>query len=230
MLKRVAIIPARGGSKRIPRKNIKDFFGKPIISYSIQTAINSKCFDRIIVSTDDEEIAEISKKYGAEVPFLRPKDLSDDYTTSIKVISHAIRFINEHGFNPDFVCCLYPTAPLIKEKDIQESFEQLKASKSNYVFSGTRFSYPIQRALVKNKDNKIKMMDKKEFETRSQDLQITYHDAGQFYWGTADAFLNEIPFFHYNSEIFILPKERVQDIDSIDDWHFAEKLFSLMNK
>jgi len=226
----IAIIPARGGSKRIPRKNIKNFHGKPLIAYSIEAAIKSGCFDRIIVSTDDTEIAGIAQKYGAEVPFIRPKGISDDYATTLDVINHAVKFCIKNGMDLEYICCIYATAPFLLPEYLQKGLSYLQSNESlNYAFSATNFSFPIQRA-IKLKNNKVEMFQPEHLNTRSQDLEEAYHDAGQFYWGKKGAFLKSLPFFAQDSVIVQLPRDRVQDIDTSEDWDFAEKLFSVINK
>ncbi|WP_085301675.1 pseudaminic acid cytidylyltransferase [Colwellia polaris] len=226
----IAIIPARGGSKRIPRKNIKNFYGKPLIAYSIEAAKKSGCFDRIIVSTDDSEIATTALEYGAEVPFIRPNNISDDFATTLDVINHAVKFCIESEMDVNYVCCIYATAPFLLPEDLIKGLTYLKNDQSlNYAFSATNFSFPIQRA-IKLTDNKVEMFQPEHLNTRSQDLEEAYHDAGQFYWGKKDAFLEAKPFFDEKSVIVKLPRDRVQDIDTPEDWDFAEKLYSVINK
>ena len=226
----IAIIPARGGSKRVPRKNIKFFYGKPLIAYSIEAAKKSGCFDRIIVSTDDSEIAKTALEYGAEVPFIRPNNIADDYATTLDVINHAVKFCIEREMNIKYVCCIYATAPFLLPEDLIKGLTYLKNDESlNYAFSATNFSFPIQRA-IKLANNKVEMFQPEHLNTRSQDLEEAYHDAGQFYWGKKDAFLDAKPFFDENSVIVKLPRDRVQEIDTPEDWDFAEKLFSVINK
>ncbi|MPW36240.1 pseudaminic acid cytidylyltransferase [Vibrio sp. B1Z05] len=226
----IAIIPARGGSKRIPRKNIKLFHGKPMIAYSIQAALNSGCFDKVIVSTDDAEIAEMAKMCGAEVPFVRPSEFSDDFSTTAEVMRHAVEWCIEQGFAPNYVCCLYATAPFATARDLREAGELLRDSKSAYVFSATTFGFPIQRAIKLSESNSVSMFQPQYELTRSQDLEEAYHDAGQFYWGTAEAFLSQKAFFAPHSKAYVLPRKRVQDIDTPEDWEFAEALYSLVSK
>lgn len=223
----IAIIPARGGSKRIPRKNIKEFCGKPIIAYSIKAALKSNCFDRVIVSTDDHEIAEISQSYGAEIPFIRPKVVSDDFSTTIDVMQHAISELKLDTHNK--ICCLYATAPFLQIKDLAEAYSLLSDSSLDYVFSATEFSFPIQRALRIKNDGLIDMYQKDHINTRSQDLEKSYHDAGQFYFGHADSFIKGKPFFlDSQSRALLLPSYRVIDIDTEDDWKRAELMFKLL--
>ena len=181
MKKTVAIIPARGGSKRIPRKNIKDFFGKPLIAYSIEVALKSKLFEKVIVSTDDEEIANVAIKYGATVPFIRPKELSDDFTGTGAVVEHTINYLKENGENYDFICTIYATAPFIQEKYLVEGFEKLKNSNAKNTFSCTSMPFPIQRTFKITQDDRCEMFWKENFMKRSQDLEEAYQDAGQFY-------------------------------------------------
>ncbi len=221
----VAIIPARGGSKRVPRKNIKNFHGKPIIAYSIEAALKSQCFERIIVSTDDQEIADIAKEYGAEVPFKRPSNVSDDYATTIDVVINAINEL--HLVDTDIICCLYATAPFVKSSNIVKGLNLLKEDRLDYVISVTEYSFPIQRALKLDPGGIVKMFQQEYFNTRSQDLEKSYHDAGQFYWGTCDAFLARKPFFSSHAKPVILPMIEVQDIDTPDDWKRAELIYKI---
>ncbi|EPR1454507.1 TPA: pseudaminic acid cytidylyltransferase [Citrobacter koseri] len=223
----VAIIPARGGSKRIPRKNIKEFCGKPMIAWSIEAAQQSGVFDRIIVSTDDEEIAEVARKYGAEVPFMRPAHISDDFATTVDVIHHALDELSQ-SVCIDFVCCIYATAPFLQGQDLEKAYEKLQQSDCDYVFSATSFPFPIQRAVYLKPDGKVQMFHPENEKTRSQDLEPAYHDAGQFYWGKPEAFMNRKGFFTSKSLLEILPRERVQDIDTPEDWVIAENLFQLL--
>lgn len=225
---RLAIIPARGGSKRIPHKNIKDFCGRPIIAYSIETAIQSNLFDKVIVTTDDIEIAQVAEQYGAEIPFMRPKELSDDFTGTVPVIAHAINTMRELGHNVEEVCCIYATAPFILAEDLKHGFKLLSDYQADYVFSCTSFPFPIQRAVKLSQENAVSMFSPEFEQTRSQDLEEAYHDAGQFYWGTSKAFCQAKPIFNGNSRAVILPRSRVQDIDTLEDWHRAEWLFKAM--
>jgi pseudaminic acid cytidylyltransferase len=226
----IAIIPARGGSKRIPRKNIKEFHGKPLIAYSIEAAKASKCFDRIIVSTDDNEIAEVAKQYGAEVPFIRPAGISDDFATTIDVMKHAIKWCKENEMEIENVCCIYATAPLLLPEYIQQGLKSLANNSVKYTFSATSFAFPIQRAIKLDCNNQVDMFQPEHLNTRSQDLEEAYHDAGQFYWGTAASFLEGASFFAKHSIAIKLPRKRVQDIDTPEDWDLAEILYSVINK
>jgi len=225
---RLAVIPARGGSKRIPRKNIKDFCGKPMIAWSIEAASASNCFDRVIVSTDDEEIAAVARKWGAETPFLRPADLSDDHTGTIPVIAHAIAQIAEQGEAPDAVCCLYATAPFVASSDLTLGLKSLAGNNVDYAFSVTSYAFPIQRALRMTAKGRIGMFQPEQFNTRSQDLEEAWHDAGQFYWGRAEAWQQGRPIFAERSVPVKLPRHRVQDIDTPEDWERAEWLFKAL--
>ncbi|SNR90625.1 pseudaminic acid cytidylyltransferase [Pseudomonas segetis] len=225
---KLAVIPARGGSKRIPRKNLKEFCGKPMIAWSIEAALKSGCFDLVIVSTDDEAIAEVSRKYGASVPFMRPKELSDDYTGTTPVIRHAIEWFIDQGMSPTYVCCLYATAPFILVEDIRRGFELLKKTGCDYAFSVTSYAFPIQRALRIIEDERLEMFSGEHFNTRSQDLEEAYHDAGQFYWGDVNAWLQGKMLFGPSSVPVRLPRHHVQDIDTPEDWVRAEWLFKAM--
>lgn len=219
---KIAVIPARGGSKRIPRKNIKDFCGKPIIAYSIEAAKQSQLFDRIIVSTDDPEIAQVAVDLGADVPFLRPLELSDDYTGTNAVIKHAIQWFNNQGDVVQYACCIYATAPFIKPDYLCNAFEALLTSDASFVFSVTSFPFPIQRAIRINKAGRVEAFYPEYISSRSQDLEEAYHDAGQFSWGRAEAFLNDTVPFSQASIPIVLPRYLVQDIDTLEDWTRAE--------
>lgn len=221
---KLAVIPARGGSKRIPRKNIKLFSGKPMIEWSIKAARDASIFDRIVVSTDSAEIASVARDCGADVPFTRPEELSDDHTGTIPVVAHAINWHQAHGHDPSQVCCIYATAPFIRSEDIQLGAETLIQSKADFAFSVTSFAFPIQRAITIRKDGRVEMFDPVQFQTRSQDLAEAYHDAGQFYWGTKSAWQSGAPIFGPGSVPVILPRYRVQDIDTPEDWEQAEVL------
>jgi len=229
-LKKIAIIPARGGSKRIPKKNIKEFVGKPIIAYSIEAAITSELFDKVIVSTDAKEIAECAIKYGAEVPFLRPKELSDDYTGTIEVIKHCLSWLKKNGYSAKYACCIYATAPLLKPTYLREGLKLLENSEGSYSFSVVPFDAPIQRALRINPDNEIEMIWPENENRRSQDLEETYYDAGQFYWGSSSAFLEGKPIFTTASSPVVVPRHLAQDIDTMEDWLLAENLYRQNNR
>jgi len=222
---KLAIIPARGGSKRIPRKNIKHFCGKPMIAWSIDAARLSGCFDRIIVSTDDTEIAEIGRAHGAEVPFVRPPELSDDHTGTTPVIAHAIDWMNGNVGPVDVACCLYATAPFVQADDLRRGLDLLQQSGADYAFSVTSYAFPIQRAVRITSDLRVEMFNPENFASRSQDLEEAFHDAGQFYWGRAAAWLAGKPLFSHDAAPVPLPRHRVQDIDTAEDWERAEWLF-----
>ncbi|ORU94625.1 MAG: pseudaminic acid cytidylyltransferase, partial [Cycloclasticus sp. symbiont of Poecilosclerida sp. N] len=175
---KLCVIPARGGSKRIPRKNIKDFNGSPIIAYSIGVALKSNCFDRIIVSTDDQEIAEVAKSYGAEVPFIRPKALADDYAGTLPVIKQAIEWFDNNDERPNEVCCLYSSAPLTRAEALQKAYQQMKNTGAEYCFTVTSFPFPIQRAIKITANNRVEMFQIEQLDQRSQDLEEAFHDAG----------------------------------------------------
>ena len=225
---KLAIIPARGGSKRIPRKNIKLFCAKPMIAWSIEAALQSGCFDQVIVSTDDAEIAEVARRYGATVPFMRPAELSDDHTGTLPVIRHAIEWVNAQGQPVEQACCLYATAPFVSAEDINRGLDILDATQSDYAFSVTSYAFPIQRAIRLNAEGRVEMFNPEHFNTRSQDLEEAFHDAGQFYWGKADAWLQGRMIFSPGSVPVRLPPHRVQDIDTQEDWVRAEWLFKAM--
>ena len=225
---RLAVIPARGGSKRIPHKNIKKFCGKPIIAWSIEAALKSGCFNRVIVSTDDEKIAKVARQHGAEVPFYRPLELSNDYIGTIPVVHHAIDWYLQKEVKFEQVCCIYATAPFVSPLDLREGLTILQNSECDYVFSVTRYPFPIQRAIKISDNGRVKMFQPEHFSTRSQDLEEAYHDAGQFYWGTAQAWREERIVFSEGAIPYILPHYRVQDIDTLEDWVRAENLFTLL--
>jgi N-acylneuraminate cytidylyltransferase len=227
---KIAVIPARGGSKRIPGKNIKLFLGKPIIAYSIEAALKSGCFDHVIVSTDNKEIAEISKIYGADVPFIRPKSLSDDYIGTLPVVKHAIEWFEARNEAPLDVCCIYPTAPFVKVESLWGSYRQFRKTKAEYCFSVTSFAFPIQRAIKLTSNHRVEMFFPSYQNTRSQDVEEAYHDAGQFYWGRAEAFKMETPLFSKLSSPYILPRNLVQDIDTMEDWKKAELMYEVLQK
>ena len=225
---KLAVIPARGGSKRIPRKNIKPFCGKPMIVWSIEAARASGCFDHVIVSTDDLEIAELARAHGADVPFMRPAELSDDHTGTIPVIAHAIEWMNRNVGTIDFTCCLYATAPFVQPDDLRRGFEVLQQSGADYAFSVTSYAFPIQRAIRITAEQRVEMFNPEHFTTRSQDLEEAFHDAGQFYWGRAAAWSSARPLFSHDAAPVMLPRHRVQDIDTLQDWERAEWLFKAM--
>ncbi|MDP1604343.1 MAG: pseudaminic acid cytidylyltransferase [Legionella sp.] len=222
----IAIIPARGGSKRIPRKNIKPFYGKPMIAWSIEAAIASGVFDHIIVSTDDAEIAEIAVQWGAEVPFIRPESLSNDYAGTVEVIAHATEWAQNQGWHLDAVCCIYATAPFLEPEDIKRGLNDLNSGDWAYAFSVTDFAAPIFRAFKQTQNGGLEMFFPEHFPTRSQDLPEAFHDAGQFYWGKPGAWLGGKKVFDRHSKPVHVPRFRVQDIDNQADWERAQLLAS----
>ncbi len=223
MKNKIAIIPARGGSVRIPRKNIKLFDDKPMIEYSIKAAINSGLFDHIVVSTDDNEISTIAKSLGAKTPFVRPSDLSDNNTAIVPVVAHSIRECLALGWSFEYVCCIFPCVPFIQIKDLKYSFEQLINSGADYCFPVTEFATPIQRALKFMDGGKMKPLYPEYEITMTHDLEQAYHDAGQFYWGKTDAWLHN-PRVHSGGIGYIIPNWRVVDIDTPEDWYRAEMI------
>ncbi|MBW7857810.1 MAG: pseudaminic acid cytidylyltransferase [Leptonema sp. (in: Bacteria)] len=224
----IAVIPARGGSKRIPRKNIKEFCGKPMIAYAIEAAQKSQCFEHIIVSTDDDEIADVAKTYGAEVPFMRPKELADDYTGTAAVTLDSVKRAQSIYGPIEYVCTIYATAPFVQNKDLTNSLKELHATGKLAAFTLTTFPYPIQRALRLTANQGVEMIQPEHRMTRSQDLEETYHDAGQFYWDKASILLREKNIQPDDILPIILPRYQVQDIDTMEDWIRAERLYKVM--
>jgi len=225
---KLALIPARGGSKRIPRKNIRPFRGRPMITWSIEAARASGCFDRIIVSTDDEEIAEVARGCGAEVPFQRPAHLADDQATTQAVVLHALQWSEQQGLAPQAVCCLYATAPFVQPADLVAAGQLLEqAPAGSFVFSATSFPFPIQRAIRIDTAGRSAMFQPEHFNIRSQDLEEAFHDAGQLYWGRPHAWASSFNIFE-DGRPLILPRWRVQDIDTEEDWTRAELLHQLL--
>ncbi|ERJ25168.1 pseudaminic acid cytidylyltransferase [Campylobacter concisus] len=222
----ICIIPARGGSKRIPGKNIKDFLGKPLIAYSIEAALNSKVFSEVIVSTDDEMIANVAREFGAIVPFFRDANLSDDYATSTDVIKDAIRRVKS-SFSD--VCCLYATAPLITAEILKEAAGEFKRQECKFLFSATAFDFPIQRAIKLDENARVSMFYPQFEKTRSQDLEPAFHDAGAFYFGKKEAWLECSALFTPHSKAYLLPRNLVCDIDTLEDFEFAKKLYLINN-
>lgn len=227
---KIAVIPARGGSKRIPRKNIKPFCGKPMIAWSIMAAKESGLFDRIIVSTDDAEIAEVARLWGAETPFVRPPELSNDFAGTTEVIAHATQWALHEGVKLEAVCCIYATAPLIQAEDLKKGLNALECGNWDYAFSVTEFAASIFRTFKQTADGGIEMFFPEHFATRSQDLPTAFHDAGQFYWGRPEAWLNAKKIFSQASASVVIPRSRSQDIDTPEDWEFAELLFQISNQ
>jgi len=222
---KIAVIPARGGSKRIPRKNIRPFAGKPLIAYAIDAARLSGVFDLVLVSTDDDEIAEIARQYGASVPFRRPVELSDDTTSTTPVVQHAIRRLAEDGRVASHVCCIYPGVPLLNPQDIARAYDQLMAAGGEgYCFPVVAYASPIQRALRRDAANRAAPFDPSQVQTRTQDLEHAYFDAGQFYWGSL-ATWTEGRSPHLGGYTLVLPDWQAIDIDTPEDWGRAERIF-----
>lgn len=229
-MKNLALITARGGSKRILKKNIKNFNGKPIIYYSINAAINSKIFDYVMVSTDDKEIAKISKQFGAKVPFYRSKKNSDDYSTTSDVIIEVLNELKKINLEFDNVCCIYPTAPFISDEILSFSGKFFEKEDLDSITPITKFSFPIWRGFKLNSDNSIEYLWPENELKRSQDLTTAYHDAGQFYFLKISSFLDQKKLIMKKNKAIILPEDKVQDIDTIEDWKIAELKYSLLNK
>ena len=224
----IAVIPARGGSKRIPRKNIKLFHGLPIIAYAIKTARESEIFDEIFVSTDDEEIAEVAMNFGAKIPWMRPKDLSDDYATTVSVMQDAAKKLETNFVELENICCIYPATPLLKPSFLSQGLEILESGDWDYVFSGLKASMPPQRFFSLGTSKGVEMLFPEFESTRTQDLEHYYSDAGQFYWGRTASWDSRLPIFSSKSTIIEIPSELAIDIDTPEDWHYAENLFNLI--
>jgi len=227
MNKNLCIIPARGGSKRIPRKNIKDFMGKPIIAYSIEAALGSKLFEEVMVSTDDEEIAEIGRKYGAVVPFMRSDKTAGDFATTVDVLLEVLEEYGKLGKGFNNICCIYPTAAFVTEAKLAEAFEKFSAENLDSVFPVLPFSYPIQRSL-KLKNNKLQLFYPEFENSRSQDLEKAYHDAGQFYFLRTDKLISKKSIISNNTGSIIVTEMEAQDIDTKIDWKLAELKYELL--
>ena len=228
--KNIAIIPARGGSKRIPRKNIKDFLGKPIIAYSIEAAIKSELFDEVMVSTDDDEIAEIAKKYGAKIPFRRSNKNSNDFANTTNVLLEVLEKYQKAGREYNYFCCLYPTSPLVTSKILKDSFSLMINKKADGLFPVVKFSYPVQRAFRINSKGKLEYIWPENINKRSQDLEPVFHDAGQFYWMKRKIFIKEKKMLYDNIIPYILSALQVQDIDNEEDWDIAKIKFSVFDE
>lgn len=223
----LAIIPARGGSKRIPRKNIKPFLGKPIIAYSIEAALKSNLFDEVMVSTEDDEISKIAIKYGAKVPFLRSNNNANDFAVLADVVQEVVSNYLKGGKTFNNICCMLPTAPFVTTSNIIEAYDKLNKGKFDSVFPVLEFSFPIQRSL-KIEDNKVVMVWKNHLNSRSQDLEPRYHDSGQFYWLKTPAFNKDRKLFTNNSGAIVISELQAQDIDTETDWKLAEIKYKLM--
>ncbi len=229
MSKKICIIPARGGSKRIPRKNIKDFLGKPIIEYSIEAALSSDIFDEVMVSTDDDEIATIAKKLGAKVPFMRTAEKANDNATTIEVIIEVLELYRQRGQLFDFGCCLYPTAPFVKSSWLNSAFNKLINNNYDSCFPVLEYNSPIQRALKINSKDRIEMIYPQYLNSRSQDLETAYQDAGQYYWFNTSVVEEAQKLWTNNSGVVLLSNMDAHDIDNIEDWEIAEFKFSFAN-
>lgn len=228
MTKCIAIIPARGGSKRIPRKNIKSFYGKPIIEYSIEAAYKSGCFDEVMVSTDDEEISAVATRCGAKVPFFRSRENSNDHAMTAAVLEEVLLEYKKRGEEIFHFCCIYPTAPFVLAERLAEGKSLLFETGADAVVPVTRFSYPIQRAL-KMEQGRLVMFWPENYNVRSQDFEPAYHDCGQFYWMKATSLLEQKKLFARHTVPLIIPESEVQDIDTEEDWKVAELKFQLLH-
>ena len=228
-MKNLCIIPARGGSKRIPHKNIKDFMGKPIISYSIEAALNSCVFEEVMVSTDDKEIAEVARQYGASIPFLRSGETSNDYATTVDVLLEVVNKYKEQGKFFDIICCLYSTAPFVTPDRLKEASSQINDT-IDACFTIVQYSYPIQRSLRINEDNCVEMEFPEHLKSRTQDLEKMYHDAGQFYFVKTDSLVKEKTVWCKRTAPLILSELEVQDLDTLTDWQLAEIKYQLLKK
>lgn len=224
----LAIIPARGGSKRIPGKNIKDFLGRPIIAYSVETALKSGLFDEVMVSTDDEEITAVAKKYGASVPFLRSEKNSNDFATTVDVLLEVINHYENRKIFYDHACCIYATAPFISEDRLKQGFEKIINEKRGSVFPVVPFGYSIWRGLRKETDGSFRMVWPGNLNKRSQDLEEIFHDAGQWYWFSVSDLRKNKTLFAQNSSAIILKPMEVQDIDNLDDWEIAKSKYEYL--
>lgn len=227
--RRVAVITARGGSKRIPRKNIKPFLGKPIIAYSIEAALQTGLFDEVMVSTDDEEIADVAKKYGAKVPFMRSEKTSNDFATTAEVMTEVMETYEQNGNHFDYVCCIYPTAPFITSEVLAQAMKLLEEGDSDCVIPVVKFSFPPQRCVVVNEEEKLVPKWPECMKMRSQDLEPYYHDCGQFYCMRVDRFLEQKEMWMKDITPFIQDEINVQDIDTEEDWRIAEVKYQVMH-
>lgn len=227
-MSKVCIITARGGSKRIPGKNIKDFLGKPIIAYSIEAALGSGVFDEVMVSTDSAEIAEIAKAYGAKVPFVRSDENANDFAVTRDVCKEVIESYRAEGKDFDLFACVYPTAPFLTAEKLKAAVETLEKSDAYSLVPVVQFSFPPQRGVVV-RDGLMQFMNPEFAQTRSQDLEPVFHDVGQFYIEKTDKFLEEFTLVTSKTVPFVLPEEEVQDIDNYSDWAIAEMKYKLLH-
>ena len=225
---KLCVIPARGGSKRIPRKNIRPFAGRPMLAYAVEAALGSGLFGHVMVSTDDAEIAAAARALGAEVPFERPAELADDHTPTVPVIAHAIEHFRTLGWEFGAVCCIYPAVPFLQTADLRQALELLEKGGADYAFPVAAFASPIQRALRRLPDGRVQPFRPEYVQTRSQDLEPAYHDAGQFYWGRTEAWLASRS-VHANGVGLVIPHWRVVDIDTQEDWERAELLYRALS-
>lgn len=224
---KIAIIPARGGSKRIPRKNIREFVGTPMVSRAVAIARDSGLFSRVIVSTDDPEIEATARAAGAEVPFVRPVDLSDDMTPTVPVVAHAVQHCISTGWEVTHACCIYPCTPLLAIEDLKGALDLLLSRNADFVYPVSEYAHPIQRAMRMRQSGQMEFLEPKHELTRTQDLETTFHDAGQFYWGTSTAWLAHKR-MHSSGHGYPIPHWRVVDIDADDDWVRAELIFQAL--
>lgn len=227
-MEKIAIITARGGSKRIPRKNIREFCGRPILAYSIQAALESGVFDRVMVSTDDEEIAETARRYGAEVPFFRSRETAGDYASTADVLAEVLEEYQKQGQEFDLLCGIYPTAPFLKPETLKKAMALLAESHADAVQPVVRFSFPPQRGVC-IRDGEVRFLWPEYRNARSQDLEPYYHDVGQFYCLNAKSFLSQKTLVMERTLPFILPELEVQDIDTEEDWKIAELKYRLLH-
>ncbi len=230
MGKSIAIITARGGSKRIPHKNIRDFCGKPIISYSIETAKKSGIFDRVMVSTDSDEIAAVAREYGAEVPFMRSAENSDDYSTTEDVMLEVLGSYSKIGEQYDVACCLYPTAVFVTPEILKESMRVMTEKNPDVVIPLVQFSYPPQRGMIINPNGYAELINHEHVRTRSQDLEKIYHDCGQFYLYNVKRLIETKGYITNTFAPVVIPEMFVQDIDCEEDWKMAELKYKMINK
>lgn len=228
-MKNLCIIPARGGSKRIPRKNIKPFMGKPIMAYSIEAALKSGLFDEVMVSTDDEDFADVAKKYGASVPFLRSEATANDYATTVDVLHEVIETYRQRGMVFDTICCLYSTAPFVTAERLKEAYSKL-SDKVDACFTMVEYSYPIQRSLRINEAGLVEMKYPEHLKSRTQDLEKIYHDAGQFYFVKTKTLIEEKTVWCKHTAPLVLSELEVQDLDTLTDWQLAEMKYELLHK
>lgn len=225
---KIAMIPARGGSKRIPRKNIRPFAGKPAIAHAIDAAKDAGIFDLILVSTDDTEIAKVAEQYGAAVPFMRPAKISDDHATTLDVIKHTLEWAESNGHKTEALCCIYPVNPFLEASDLKKGYETLLQEDAGYCFPVVEFPSPIQRALKIRDDGRLEMFNPELSQTRTQDLQPAFHDVGQFYWGRPEVFLEMVPIFSDQATPIRIPSWRAVDIDTEEDWQRAELIYKAL--